>query len=116
MTHILSALTGRFTAGGLCRNLLLPLLLLMAQQGALLHELSHCARPEAHGQRDPQHPDADHCDLCLAFAQIASAAPAAVAVPALRADLSFHRAVPIPASDGSKERPSPRNRGPPDLT
>jgi hypothetical protein len=55
-------------------SLLLPLLLVVAQQGALLHELSHYRSSETPGESKKQSPRGDVCELCLAFAQIGSAA------------------------------------------
>lgn len=67
---------------GSCRTLLLPLLLpvllLLAQQAALLHELGHW-RGLAHRQADAaaagrqQGPGDSLCLLCLGFAQVAGA-------------------------------------------
>lgn len=99
--------------GKVCRSLLLPLLLLFAQHGELLHELSHYAAPETQQDSGKQHPHAGHCALCLAFAQIDSAAaPDAVAVQLL-ADLSFVQAPAIPVSARATELLAQRNRGPP---
>jgi hypothetical protein len=110
--HFLTWL-GRLPSGKVCRSLLLPLLLLFAQHGELLHELSHYAKPEAQQDGGKQHPQAGHCHLCLAFAQVDStAAPDAVAVHLL-GDLSFLQATAALASDRTAERPARRNRGPP---
>jgi hypothetical protein len=111
-THFLSWL-GCLHSRRFCSSLLLPLLLLVAQHGALLHELSHYAAPETQKETDKQHPQIGHCDLCVAFAQVASAATPDAVVPRLLADLSFQQATTIPASGGTSEPPSQRNRGPP---
>ena len=96
----------------LLRSLMLPLLLLVAQQGAVLHELSHYTAAET-GEGKEQSPRGDVCDLCLAFAQVGSATmPHSVAAPLL-ADLS-HRLTPVlPVHAQAAELPAERSRGPP---
>ena len=101
--------------GKLCRSLLLPLLLLFAQQGALLHELSHYTAPETQGHSKKQSSRGEACELCLAFAQVESAAKPDLAVPVLLADLSFELAPAVTVSAVAAELPSQRNRGPPPL-
>jgi hypothetical protein len=101
--------------GKLCRSLLLPLLLLFAQQSALLHELSHYAAPETQGHSKKQSSRGEACELCLAFAQLDSAAKPDLAVAALLADLSFALAPAVAVYAAAAELPSERNRGPPPL-
>jgi hypothetical protein len=64
--------------------ILLATVLLLAQQGAVLHVLSHAADvfdPPAH--RDDGKPDPRHCDLCVLGAQLgAGAAPSNAVTPA----------------------------------
>ena len=63
--------------GMLWRSLLLPLLLLFAQQGAVLHGLSHfIATPSSDKRSEPerQQSHSGPCELCLAFAQLDAAA------------------------------------------
>ena len=52
------------------------LMLLLVQQGAALHELSHAyysAQQSGAQLNDDQHlPDADHCPVCRSFAQVGS--------------------------------------------
>jgi hypothetical protein len=59
--------------------LLLATVLLLAQQGTMLHVLSHAADAfDAPANRDggPADPDVRHCDLCVVGAQLgAGAAP-----------------------------------------
>lgn len=65
------------SVGMLCRGLLLPLLLLLAQQGAVLHGLSHYRAPHASDTRgDPERQQlhGGPCELCLAFAHFDAAA------------------------------------------
>lgn len=99
----------------LCRSLLFPFLLLLAQQGALLHELSHYDAPATQDRNKKQSSRVEACELCLGFAQVDAAATPDVVVSPLRADLSYH-AVRMPATHvGRVLRPSRRNRGPPPL-
>ena len=103
----------RLRWGGLFRSLLVPLLLVIAQQGAMLHELSHYARTEAAGDSKKQSHRGDTCELCLAFAQIGSAAPALAAVAPLLPDL-IHELAPVkPVHLETAELPAERSRGPP---
>ena len=101
--------------GKLCRSLLFPLLLLFAQQGALMHELSHYGTPETQGHSKNQSSRGEACELCLAFAQVESAAKPDLAVLVLLADLSFELAPAATVSAVTAELPSQRNRGPPPL-
>src|SRR5260221_6982924 len=89
----------------LCRSLLLPLLLVFAQQGALLHELSHYTASETQGNSKKQSSRGEACELCLAFAQVDSAAKPDLAVPALLANLSFKLAPATTASTFAAELP-----------
>jgi hypothetical protein len=96
----------------LLRSLMLPLLLLVAQQGAVLHELSHYTAAETHDGKK-QSPRGDVCDLGLAFAQVGSAATPHDVVPPLLADLS-HQLTPVfPVYAGAVQLPAERSRGPP---
>ena len=96
----------------LLRSLVLPLLLLVAQQGAVLHELSHVTGTESHDSKK-QSSRSDACDLCLAFAHVgAAAAPQPVSAPPL-ADLT-HQLTPVhPVYQEASELPAQRSRSPP---
>jgi hypothetical protein len=93
----------------------LALLLVFAQQGAVLHELSHVYRTgTAHLQNDKTPLDGKVCEACLAFAQVANPAsgtpfvlPAIAAVRQVSRDPEFS----IIAADA----PVARSRGPPVL-
>jgi hypothetical protein len=95
----------------------LLLLLLVAQQGALVHEFSHFSKAGAVGQQVKAGAAADGaCALCPAFAQVVTPAfshkftvPAQIRVSAeLRTDLLFSLVrAPVPLS---------RSRGPPSLS
>jgi hypothetical protein len=97
----------------LFRSLFVPLLLVIAQQGAALHELSHYAPTQTTGDSKKQAPRGDICELCLAFAQIGSAAPSQAVVAPLLAGLS-HELVPVsPVHLEVAQLPAERSRGPP---
>jgi hypothetical protein len=104
---------GGLPLGKLCRSMLLPLLLLVAQHGALLHELSHYASGAAQEDGEEKQPKAKHCDLCVAFARVSSIATTDVALPTLRVGLSFRQVPAASIAVAETERPSQRNRGPP---
>jgi len=93
--------------------LVLPLLLVFAQQGAMLHELSHI-RPAGNGQvRYENNLVAGKiCDICAAFAQVGNPASA----PVCGATCSRGRSLYVPAplySIVAVEALPPRSRGPP---
>jgi hypothetical protein len=93
-------------------------LLLLAQHGALLHELSHHAHctqtagATLHGDGQPL--EACLCLTCEAFAQIANPATAA----AVHVAASPPGLVPAPAPHYAivaADAPTPRSRGPPQV-
>ena len=92
----------------------LLLLLIMAQQGALVHDFEHVARRTSAGASSDSHVLGDSaCALCPAYAQVVSAAfshafpvPQLGRIPALRS-ASFSPAAIIATV------PTPRSRGPP---
>jgi hypothetical protein len=96
----------------LLRNLALPFMLLLAQQGVVLHELSHYAATE---DRDgnKQSPRGDVCSLCVAFAQVASSAAPQHAVVVLLTDLACRLTPAFPVYAGVAHLPAERSRGPP---
>jgi len=98
---------------GLLRSLFVALLLVAAQQGAFLHELSHYAARESTGHGKKQHPRGDVCELCLAFAQIGSAAPAQHVAAPLPVGLSHEAAPVVPVFLDAVHLPAERSRGPP---
>jgi hypothetical protein len=92
------------------------LLLLVAQHGAVLHELSHLSHATStHGpmlDQGDQLPDNSSCPTCQAFSQVANPATASSLV------LAYCPAAFIAALDPSyailgAETPTPRSRGPP---
>ena len=96
----------------------MSLLLVLAQTGAVLHELGHLARHGVpHGaalQSSENLLDGGPCLTCEAFAQIANPAAGTAAAPAIApAPL-----IPIATLGGaivSTDVPSPRSRGPPQV-
>jgi hypothetical protein len=98
--------------------LALPLLVLFAQQGALLHELSHVyysgqiLGSQLH--QDEQLPDNTLCPTCQAFAQIAHPAVGHAAVLALPP--ATYLPTPEPSfRNANADAPNPRSRGPPQV-
>jgi len=93
--------------------LVLPLLLVFAQQGAMLHELSHI-RPVG---SDPVRYENDLfagkiCDTCAAFAQVGNPASASVAVLPTVATVRHYVSAPLYSIVAAKAL-APRSRGPP---
>ena len=93
-------------------TLLLPLLLLFAQQGELRHAYSHYGK-QAAGSQQKAPGDGEPCSVCLAYAHIAGAAKADVAAMALLAGLAFHVAPTFDVVSAESALTSPRSRGPP---
>jgi len=102
----------------LCLSWVLSLSLLLAQHGALLHELSHLT----HGGHSTgaalgaqlQAAEGGLCPTCEAFAQIVNPATATAT------DLAVSPAVLIPAPEPrftivGADAPTPRSRGPPQV-
>jgi hypothetical protein len=93
---------------------LLSLLLVFAQQGAVLHELGHLS----HGDRgdgpalSAQQPAETICPTCEAFAQVAN--PTAGAAHTLAASAAAYLQPPAPIyAIIAADTPTPRSRGPP---
>jgi hypothetical protein len=93
--------------------LVLPLLLVFAQQGAMLHELSHI-HPVGSGQvrYDNNLVAGKICDICAAFAPVGNPASASVAVLPEVAAVRYYVPAP-PYSIVAAEALPPRSRGPP---
>jgi hypothetical protein len=97
-------------------TLLLPFVLLVSQQGAVTHEMTHLAVDAARASggkgASVQQPGDLQCEACLAFAHLAGVATADVVAPAL---LSF--SFPLPANVApafiAADAPAARSRGPP---
>jgi hypothetical protein len=97
---------------------LLPFMLLLSQQGAVLHEIGHLAdvsRPGAGAPGSRTHPAGDlQCETCLAFAHLAGVATLHVPAPVLLALRHPRPVVDLPAFLGA-DAPTARSRGPPVL-
>ena len=96
-------------------SLLLPLLMLLVQQGALWHEMGHGRRhaPSVATQsQQEQAPGVELCDSCLAFAQIASIAKTQVPTLALLC-FAFAFAPDVAPRFLAADAPARRSRGPP---
>ena len=98
-------------------SLLLPILLLLAQQGAVLHELGHFVadveQVELRGQQqNPKQLPAAPCEKCVVFAHLSGAvAPSipVIVVPQLVFALFGHAV----EAQRSTDSPPARSRGPP---
>jgi hypothetical protein len=95
--------------------LALALLLVFAQQGAILHELGHVYRTGAPAlKNDATIPHGKLCETCLAFAQAANPASGTTFVPPLI--VAVRHVSPDPQySIIAAAVPAPRSRGPPVL-
>ena len=93
----------------------LAILLVFAQQGAVLHELSHVYRTGATElKNDATLLDGKVCETCLAFAQAANPASGTLLVPRIVA--AVRHVSPDPEySIIAAGAPAPRSRGPPIL-
>jgi hypothetical protein len=95
-------------------TLALALLLVIAQQGAILHELSHVYRTGTPHLQSEQSLDGKLCEVCLSFSQVANPASGALAVLPAVAAVRHEPSAPefsIIAADA----PAWRSRGPPVL-
>jgi len=92
---------------------LLPILMLFAQQGAYLHELSHYGPQGEQGSTGERKHAADRiCETCLAYAQLANVAPTPdFSIPLLALTHRPADAVSYAARPGAA--PCARSRGPP---
>ena len=98
-------------------SFLLPILLLLAQQGAVVHELGHFAADTQRAQErnrlpDPRHLPGTTCEKCVVFAHLSGAV--APHIPSIDAPLLTH-ALSGRSTVGqrSADTPSARSRGPP---
>lgn len=100
---------------GIRAALIFPLLLVFAQQGAMLHELSHVYRTGDPQQRfEVKLPQGPLCLTCLAFHQVGNPASAATSVsPSIPADNNVFASPQY--SIVAAEAPIPHSRGPPRL-
>lgn len=97
-------------------RVLLSVLLLLSQQGAMLHEHVHLAASQAAAGGDDTHPvPADACGLCLAFSHLASWAAPAGTDAALAGTATFAAPAWHGLARPALDRAAARNRGPPAL-
>jgi hypothetical protein len=94
----------------------ISLLLLLAQQGAVLHEMTHMVRVGGHAEARLQ---ADTllektCELCLAYSQVANPAGNSVQVAQFEPSACAAGSNP-PCAVTPAAVPTPRSRGPPAL-
>jgi hypothetical protein len=92
----------------------LALLLLTAQLGAVLHEVSHICRVGTNVQAQV-HGDTvleKTCELCFAFSQVANPAGSTAAV-GLFEPSSCAAGSPVACAATPADVPTPRSRGPP---
>jgi hypothetical protein len=94
-------------------------LLLLVQQGAVLHELSHVYYTAQHCgaqlSNDQQRPDTEHCPVCRSFAQVG----ASICGADHCLDLAPAAQLRVPASVYSiigAKAPTARSRGPPEAS
>ncbi|MCW5659143.1 MAG: hypothetical protein KIT60_15685 [Burkholderiaceae bacterium] len=97
----------------LVRHLLLALVLLLAQQGALLHPLSHVSAATQSEGDDGRHAHGGPCIGCLAFAELGAAAAPAPVSHGLGERLAFRLHAAPAAARHTLEAPPQHNRGPP---
>jgi len=100
-------------------SFLLPLVLLLSQQGALLHEISHWhfsppgTTSVVGEQAQAVSADGDFCLTCLAYAQVGGLAKFEIPVAPSLDSLTYHFAPEPVRHVAEATRPSARNRGPP---
>lgn len=94
------------------RSLLLPLLMLVGQQGQLLHELAHLGEAATH-QAGGKKLGSSSCEACLALGQFDAATPSAEPRLQLLDEIAFAAVVgPSVALCGTTPL-APGNRDPP---
>ena len=97
-------------------SVLLPLILLFSQQGALLHELSHWHLPSSNAAAasvEAASVDSDICLDCLAFAQVAGLAQFDLPALPTHDGLGYHFVSEAARSVAEASTPALRSRGPP---
>jgi hypothetical protein len=96
-------------------SILMPFILLLSQQGALLHELSHWHPVSASSEPAAQSLDVDHdiCLTCLSFAQMGGLAKFEALVAPKVDGLRYHFASEPVRSVAESSLPVARSRGPP---
>jgi hypothetical protein len=93
--------------------LLLPLLLLFAQQGELLHEYGHYRQPASSSTQPKAPSQSEVCSQCLAYAHLSGVAKPEITAPVLLAGLGFHFALRAEPASVDVRVARARSRGPP---
>ncbi|HZE91370.1 MAG TPA: hypothetical protein VE029_06655 [Rhizobacter sp.] len=96
----------------LCLSLVLPLLMLLSQQGAAWHEIEHLREVPSPVERQHKHAGDPLCKTCLAFAHLAVAAKPEIATPELL-QVSHARVAAAAVAFVAPHAPAERSRGPP---
>ncbi len=94
--------------------LLLPFLMLLAQQGAVRHELVHLTE-SSQSEHQKQHPGDTLCDTCLSFAHIAASAAPDMPPQWLPAQLKHHLVATVWSHVTELVALAAHSRGPPDI-
>ncbi len=94
-------------------SLLMPLLMLLSQQGMVWHEIGHLSTPASTSSK--QAPAGDKlCDVCYAFAHLGAGSVPEMPQLAL-ASLEHVHALTDAVSAIAAELPAQRSRGPPSI-
>ena len=94
-------------------SLLMPLLMLLSQQGMVWHEIGHLSKPASTSSSSKQAPASDKlCDVCYAFAHLGAGSVPEMPKLVL-ASLEHVHALTEAASSLAAELPAQRSRGPP---
>ena len=94
-------------------SLLMPLLMLLSQQGMVWHEIGHLSAPASSGSK--QSPASDKlCEVCYAFAHLGAGGVPEMPKLAL-ASLDHVHALADAVSSIAAELPARHSRGPPAL-
>ena len=96
-------------------SLLMPLLMLLSQQGMVWHEIGHLSTTPASSSSQKQAPATDKlCDVCYAFAHLGAGSVPEMPKLVL-ASLEHVHALTEAASSLAAELPAQRSRGPPTI-
>ena len=93
--------------------LLMPLLMLLSQQGAAWHEIGHWNQQQQQQQQRKDDPVDKLCAVCLSFAHIAATATPTLPPPLMLADASHVKAAAAEVAFLAAPAPQARSRGPP---
>lgn len=91
--------------------LLMPLLMLLSQQGAAWHEIGHWNQQQQQQRKDD--PADKLCAVCLSFAHMAVTATPTLPPPLMLADAAHVKAAAAEVAFLAAPAPQARSRGPP---